>query len=489
MALKVTRQFGEVMGSSEGELRVTRQYMEVLALSYITYEESVENSLGISDTVHLPERHERVETVISLNETLPGEFREGLSDSLSFIQTATRVQTAELESTIEFLEDWTNYLNVGEHISLHESLTLTDGFEFELGLFFMLTSPMSLSQSVVDIGPRYRTLWTRIHLHDGMPFEDKFERLTDTFNLLDYAGRPYEVAASSTLSLIQDAYRKQTPTTIINFVQSLDYGKTKGLATQELNLEQLIDLQGDWTRTIIQTSGIEHSLTYYLPDPCDKKAYTPFVGESTVSSNPTPPNNTPPLIQGLPDGERFLLLHPALGEATDIVELRAPNLDNRERQAFTRINRETRGGKLSVFADPTWPQVNTLVLSFSGLTKAEVEETQEFMLVHLGEEIGIIDWEGRQWAGIVTNPNERAVQDGKRSFTLTFEFEGVLVETTPSGSHMIMSDGFEHVFDKARGLSTEITWTHFTQRWLLFPRLLEDVLGLTDEVDEELVPA
>jgi hypothetical protein len=95
-----------------------------------------------------------------------------------------------------------------------------------------------------------------------------------------------------------------------------------------------------------------------------------------------------------------------------------------------------------VFADPTWPQVNTLVLSFSGLSKAEIDSLQTFMVAHLGEEVGLIDWEGRQWAGIITTPTERAVQDGKGCdgrWTIGLEFEGVMLEEAPSGSHMTLA--------------------------------------------------
>jgi hypothetical protein len=111
--------------------------------------------------------------------------------------------------------------------------------------------------------------------------------------------------------------------------------------------------------------------------------------------------------------------------------------------------------------------MHTLVLGFSGLTKTEVEETHSFLVAHLGKEVGIIDWEGRQWIGVITTPNERAVQDGKERFTLTFEFEGVLVENNPSGSAIALSDVLDFNCDRERAL--------------------EDQLNLTDEVSEVVV--
>lgn len=481
-SLRVTRQFGEVLGRGEGKLRVTRQYIEVLALASQTHEKSLTTAMSITDNAHVPERHERIEDTLSLTERVPATFVEDLLDDLGITQTTSRTLPYSLTSELDLDDPFVYLHNVGEHISIHESLTFTQDIDFESGLFNVMETVMNMSDSVNEIGPRYKTVWTRIHLYQYMP--SKFARAESTINLVDLTGRDYKAEASSTISLSHDMWRSSTPTTDMTLVQSLDWGKTKGIPAQYLNLEHTIGLHGDWARAMMNELGIGHSLTYYLPDPCDTKAYTPFIGESTVSDSPTAPDADLPFTQGLLEGGRFLLLYPALGESTDVVELRAPNLDNKERQAFTRINRETRGGKLSVFADPDWPKINTLVLSFSGLTKTEVGEIHDFIQEHLGEEIGIIDWEGHQWAGVITTPNERAAQDGKHGFTLTFEFEGVLVEEMPSGSHMSVVDGFTHFFHKARSLSNEITWSHFPQLWRELPRSFGDELDLSQEAVE-----
>ena len=84
---------------------------------------------------------------------------------------------------------------------------------------------------------------------------------------------------------------------------------------------------------------------------------------------------------------------------TDSVTLRAPNLGNKDRLSFNRIVRETRGGTLIVFADPIWPKLETLVLSFSGLSSTQSQQLLAFLETHLGEEIGLLDWEGPVLAG------------------------------------------------------------------------------------------
>ena len=89
----------------------------------------------------------------------------------------------------------------------------------------------------------------------------------------------------------------------------------------------------------------------------------------------------------------FQLLYPAVGPATDSVTLRAPNLGNKDRLSFNRVLRETRGGTLVVYADPIWPKIQTLVLSFSGLSGDEAQALIAFFNDHLGLEIGLLDWE------------------------------------------------------------------------------------------------
>jgi hypothetical protein len=90
---------------------------------------------------------------------------------------------------------------------------------------------------------------------------------------------------------------------------------------------------------------------------------------------------------------------------------------------MNRINRETRGGTLLVFADPMWPKMQSMVLTFSGLEYATVQAYLTFIKNHLGLEVGFVDWEGFYWKGIVVDPIQPTVQDGKDRYTITFEFQ------------------------------------------------------------------
>ena len=125
--------------------------------------------------------------------------------------------------------------------------------------------------------------------------------------------------------------------------------------------------------------------------------------------------------------EHFALFYPATGSPTDMLVLRDPEFGNKDRLQFNRICRETHGGTLVVFADPMWVKTQNLVLTFSALTEEQAAALLAFMEDHLGLEIGLWDWESRQWVGVITNPNEPVVQDSKESYTGALEFEGQLV--------------------------------------------------------------
>ena len=158
--------------------------------------------------------------------------------------------------------------------------------------------------------------------------------------------------------------------------------------------------------------------------------YHPYVGEGATDA-PTPP---PATLAGPRAGvtDPFKLVYPATGTVTDSLVIRAPNLGNKDRLVFNRISRETRGGTLIVYADPIWPKIQTLALNFSGLTEDEKDDLLEFFDSHLGQEIGLLDWEHRYWKGVIMTPDDPIVQDTRDTYSASFEFEGELDPTWSS---------------------------------------------------------
>ena len=144
--------------------------------------------------------------------------------------------------------------------------------------------------------------------------------------------------------------------------------------------------------------------------------YTPFIGETTDPDAPSPPQLTPPTL--IPLSEITLSVE---GSS---VTLRNPNLGNRDRSGFQRINRETRGGTLIVYSDPVWPKTQTLILEFSGLSETKAQEFLTFIAYSLGQNIELEDWEGNLWGGIIVSPQNPIIREGDCNISVSIEFEG-----------------------------------------------------------------
>ena len=235
-----------------------------------------------------------------------------------------------------------------------------------------------------------------------------------------------DVSAESVLDLLGEIRTNQLGNagTWLAFTQSAAVDTCK-LVRSVLALTAEAAVARSGQRGAISALGLHQSATYYLVSAGVLQRYHPFVGTGEVGALAAPPL----ALEGPRPGVTapFQLVYPATGPVTDSVTLRAPNLGNKDRLGFNRVLRETRGGTLIVFADPMWPKIQTLVVNFSGLRSDQAQQLLTFLETHLGEEVGVYDWEHRYWTGVITTPTEPVVQDGRDSFSASFEFEGELV--------------------------------------------------------------
>ena len=385
MVLRVTRQRAEALiMSDDGKLRVTSQCIEALVpTAGAEFAGIADNTLNIADVASGVVQHGRA-----------------VSSNLSLTQNVSYVH-------------WQTFTE-----SVSSNLALTQNVVWSGPNYASMLAKLNLSQTV---NAYYGTPWAPVEFEHAIAF-------------VQAANLTLPGVAENTLNFADETYRLQTPTSNIAFVQTTASGKSKDVEGSAMTLTQNVTTSSSFVRVMESANFIGHSLTYYVESPCSTKAYTPFIGENTIPNAPAPPDDEEPIVQADPTGTRFQLSYPALATPTDVVALRAPELDNIDRLAFTRVSRETRGGKLSVFADPAWPKTETVIVTFIGLTRTEIEPLQTFFVAHIGEEIGMQDWEGREWIGVVTTPNESAVNDGGKNvcggkgWTITFEFEGVLVD-------------------------------------------------------------
>ena len=237
------------------------------------------------------------------------------------------------------------------------------------------------------------------------------------------------LSASSVLTFTQDARLSLTgEASSVLVLTSTAIAHAARLAATGLVLSQAADATVTRGSAAGSTIGVRQAVAYTLIIGSSISQYSPFVGTNTDPTAPTPP---PVSIDGPMAGIQvpFQLVYPSVGIVTDSLSLKAPNLGNKDRLSFNRISRETRGGTVIVFADPDWPKIQTQVVQFSGLLRVEAQALLTFVDTHLGQEIGMIDWEHRFWKGIITVPDEPVIEDRFDSFTASFQFEGELDPT------------------------------------------------------------
>lgn len=92
------------------------------------------------------------------------------------------------------------------------------------------------------------------------------------------------------------------------------------------------------------------------------------------------------------------------------------------------MDRVTRGGDRKIFSDLGWGSTQSFELTITNIcnTTVTIDNIIDFLNTSLGEEIGLLDWENRQWKGIIVAP-ETEVTPTTTGHTVRIVFEGELV--------------------------------------------------------------
>lgn len=111
------------------------------------------------------------------------------------------------------------------------------------------------------------------------------------------------------------------------------------------------------------------------------------------------------------------------------VILRSPIFNNTQSIHQTRIQRESISGKLIIYRDQQWPQTETFHWSFEALTETQRDDFLDFIYSTLGLQVTVSDYEGRDWLGIISNPEVETSQVSRGcGYTVNLEFEGEIIE-------------------------------------------------------------
>jgi len=382
------------------EQSVTSELAFVQTVVANEFEREVESTLtfvGVATAVR--DKFEDVESVLAFTQELGAEFDEELESEIAFVSDA--VVEAEfhrsVSSPITFVQD--------HHVNIVNAEA---------------SSVLAFVQALNVAGPIYEGTGSGLNLtstaHGAHNIEVDVQQFMPLYSV---AGIEKPASASSAIVFVQTMFNSQTPSSALVFVQTVSAGKgAEAEHTLELEQEAIGNLI--LFRDLESTLNLKSTATYILERSCTEQNYSPFVGAG--SGETTPPPTTMPTL----GSNTLTLTWPYVTPTTTLV-LRNPEQANKETLSFDRINRETRGGTLEVYADPNWPKAKTLSLEVQHLKQSQVDDLMAFFLDSLGQEIGLLDHENRQWRGIILTPDAEVTYVGRENRSVQFDFEGELV--------------------------------------------------------------
>jgi len=354
--------------------------------------EDADNTLSMSqDVTTTRTRFGTAISTLSLGQTLDVDVTLGVSSVLSLGQSVSvqKVLNRSVESDIGIdHEGWpsshpfaSNTIGVNQSVSVQKILSRSVGNTIDIQI---ATTPGSFRMTAGSV----LTGWES-RSYDAVSgyWNSVYTEMTSTASVVHVIGsRPTLLSAGNTLELGQSVS------------VSVVYNRA---ASNIINAKSTLGF------VFIQDTTF-----------CD---YAPSVGSTTDPDAPEPPSVTPPTLAYT--NNNIELSYPVT-TPTEVLTLRGPELGNRERLSPHRINRETRGGTLTVYADPIWPQVKQLEFQFIGLTEIEGQDLLDFVTTSLGKEVKLRDWEGQEWLGVITSTEEPIVRNRDTcnlSASLSFE--------------------------------------------------------------------
>lgn len=392
---------------------------------------------GAEDTGNELER-EVEQSLALVQEAICANLRNELSQTLTFLQTASyikhkpRTVSQSLNLTDEAECGGSRTSQVEQELELEQTVLVQREFQTEIEQtlsftqtahsniqHFEIVQELELEESVDSDGPISETVDQLLELTQSATCRVAVRHLEieQELNLVSKVNRHRHLTVSQSLNLSQSGRRWLGAKQTLNLVQTVQVSRRGRQISQQLGLTQEVGINTVLGRELPQTLNLLQSVAYVIDRGCTELNYSPFVG---VGAGGAPPTTQPTLSDST-----FTLTYPYVTPTTTLV-LRNPRFGNRHEMAFNRIARETRGGTLNVYADPSWPKTETLRVELTLHNCDPVDDVLDFLRDSLGQRVGLLDHEGRQWHGVILNPDTAISQIERSSWSVNLEFQGAL---------------------------------------------------------------
>lgn len=435
MPLRVTRQATEFLGTVTSTLRMSRQRVEFLG--------SVPSSLRIS--------RQNIEYLIPFKHFF---INHDLTFTYNILANAIRSRSVEMGALL-----FQTIIVGGARYSQNVIETLTSDiiiYNQEKGEYETISSGLSQNVDRLLIGNR--------EIKHGILFDSEIE-----YVYIKSIAIPANV--SSTLSINQTVNVSKIKNVIhtLNFTQNITILKTRNIQ-DTITFEQNIETAKILTASIASTLNLNSIFTYTQNENTNFVLcnYYPFIGQAIIG--PQAPSPNPPILYNFNEI--------ILTSDSNSISLRNPELGDRDRLSFQRINRETRGGTLIVYANPEWPRSQQLVLEIRGLSETKSQDLLTFIQNSLGQNIELRDWEGREWGGLITSIQEPIIRNSECNNAITIEFEGGYLYRPSVTTPLLTLDQIIKVCKFGRGIMSDIIFDQDIARNIICNRALSSSISI-----------
>lgn len=366
---------------------------------------SITDTLSMSDLARINTQTQSLSHSLNLTQTLGNIYSRSLTDSLI------------LSDIVDAQGKVFEFLTIGQSIGLIRSIHIG------------ITHSLRLSDIVYRNGTMYFSIGQNIHLEDLVnPRWTLTYPVTDTLSLVDTGSRTYP--ESITQSIVFTDHAGILPPSLIEFVQTVTANVAKG-ATHSLGLTQSVTIaQSSYLRVITDSLGLGHAVVVWTIKDTD---IPPGTGGTAPPGDPsyTPPDDRYIRSGSLPAEptivpQNYVQLTWPYDTPSLNIQIRAPIFGDGDEIQANRVFKKSRSGVRHTYRHADWPKTRRLTWTIEALKSDQIGAIITFHTSSYGQEIGLLDFEGRTWKGFLAVENIR--QDRRDcSYTLDMVFEGDLV--------------------------------------------------------------
>ena len=106
------------------------------------------------------------------------------------------------------------------------------------------------------------------------------------------------------------------------------------------------------------------------------------------------------------------------------LQLRPPAFSDKYNYTERRVNRNTRGNDLIIYADLMWPYTELMDMIFEFLNETQKTQVENFLLKNIGTIITYTDQFNKVFRGIILNPEERLQASGPNMYKWSVRIQG-----------------------------------------------------------------